>query len=102
MENTEPPQRFVWIFNNGATFPGGVFEDLDIAKAWIARHSLTGTLTRYPVNVGAYDYIIEKGWFKPKRPDQQTQEFIGGSSSAYFEHYHFENGRGQVADGDPI
>jgi len=91
-DNTDTPLRFVWIFNNGATFPGGVFEDLEDAKTWIARHGLSGTLTRYPVGVGVYDWVIKKGWFQPKRPDQKTQGFIGGFSSAYLEHYHFENG----------
>lgn len=84
---------FVWVFNGeGSAFPGGVFHLCETATAWIARHKLTGCLTKYPVDIGSYDWAVEKGFFKPKREDQKSPRFIGSFSNASVEHYHFEEG----------
>src|SRR5207249_882841 len=51
----------VWIFTGvKGYFPGGVFTERDVAESWISKNRLTGTLTLYPVNVGAYEWAIEK------------------------------------------
>ncbi|WP_395736540.1 hypothetical protein [Prosthecobacter sp.] len=82
---------FVWIFNGAkGRFPGGVFRLRDQAESWIAEHSLTGVLTRYPVDVGSYDWAVKNGHIKPK--DEHDSNFIGSFSSASFEHHHYENG----------
>jgi hypothetical protein len=89
-----PVIESVWVFSGeGGKFPGGVFLSLDAAEAWIAKHGLTGVLTLYPLDVGAYDWAIAKGIFEPKNDHQRTPSFIGKFSSAGQDHYHFENGK---------
>ena len=83
----------MWVFNGAsATFPSGVFSSREKAEAWIQLHGLTGVLTRYPIDIGVYEWTIEVGAFKPKRDDQTTPQFIQRFSSASQEHYHYENG----------
>ena len=84
----------VWVFNGGGTFPAGVFTTRENAEAWIARHRLTGTLTKYPLDVGLYEWALERGAFKPKRPDQSGPAFVARFSSASLEHYHYTDGDG--------
>jgi hypothetical protein len=83
---------YVWIFNGGGQFPAGAFSTQGHAENWIAEHKLTGTLTRYPLDVGVYQWAIASGAFKIKRPDQELPRFIGRFSSAGLEHYHYEDG----------
>jgi len=82
----------VWVFNGGGTFPAGVFTTRERAEAWIADRRLSGTLTKYPVDVSVYDWAIAAGLFRPARPDQSAPEFVGRFSSASQEHYHFADG----------
>jgi hypothetical protein len=83
----------IWVFlANGASMPSGVFEDQDLAKKWIKKHSLSGLLTEYPVDVGIYDWAIGKGLFRPKYPSQESAGFVGKFTSAYLKHSHYENG----------
>jgi hypothetical protein len=85
----------VWVFTGeggGHGFPSGVFIDLQAAERWIRRHSLSGTLTAYPLNTGVYDWVIERGSFRPSKPHQTAPAFIGKFTSAYMQHYHYENG----------
>ena len=65
----------VWVFtgerskpSTNATFPGGVFSDLHLAEEWIAKHALSGVLTMYRLDVGAYDWALASGAFEPKKP----------------------------------
>jgi hypothetical protein len=83
--------EFVWIFNGGGAFPSGVFSTRDNAEQWIAANHLSGTLTRYPLDQGAYQWAVAAGHFKPKNPRHDTPEFIGRFASGA-EHYHYENG----------
>lgn len=83
---------FVWVFNGSrATFPCAVFTSREIAEAWITRNNVQGTLTKYPLDVGAYDFAIQNGWFTPKRDDQRSPEFIQRFTSASQEHYHYDS-----------
>lgn len=83
-----------WVFNAArSNFPGGVFSTLNAAEVWIQTHGLTGTLTRYPLDQGAYDWAITRGYFTASKPEHRSPEFIGGFSAASQEHYHYENGR---------
>lgn len=83
----------VWVFNGeNARFPSGVFVSRALAEAWVSLHHLTGMLTRYPLNVGVYDWAVQNAFFTPKRPEQASPAFIGGFSSASLEHVHFEDG----------
>ncbi len=83
----------VWVFNGGSDLPSAVFTSRELAETWIARHGLTGVLTRYPLDVGLYEWAIDCGAFVPTRPDQSEPRFIGRFSSANLEHYHYEAGQ---------
>lgn len=93
----DEPDSFIWVFTVAKRhFPGGIFTGREIADAWIAKNRLTGTLTRYPVDVGAYEWAINKGMFRPLKPHESEPEFIGGFSDAGMEHYHYEDGERQT------
>lgn len=80
----------VWVFNGGRSgFPSAVFLDRPSAEDWIRKYGLHGTLTKYPLNCGVYDWVIEKGLFTSNRASQETPAFIANFSSAYMEHYHY-------------
>ncbi len=84
----------VWIFSGPkAQFPSGVFTGREAAERWIQQHRLSGTLTAYPVDVGACDWAVAGGLFAPKRDNQRSPEFIQRFTSASQEHYHYEDGR---------
>jgi hypothetical protein len=85
-------ESLVWVFNGSGRFPSAVFRALEDAEKWIAANRLTGTLTAYPLDTGAYDWAVSKGYFTPKRDDQKGPEFIGAFSSASQEHYHYTDG----------
>ncbi len=85
---------FVWVFNGSGSFPGGVFTTRDLAEAWIRKYGLKGTLTAYPLDVGVYDWVIEKSYFTPKHAYQTAPEFIGQFSSACQQHYHYSGETG--------
>lgn len=85
--------RSVWVFNGeGSRFPSGIFALRDSAEIWIRQHQLTGILTEYPLDIGVYEWAIQNGVFRPKRPDQQSSKFVGGFTSAHMAHVHFEAG----------
>ena len=89
--------EWVWIFVGAqAAFPGGVFCELEAAEAWILKHQLSGTLSRYPVDDGVYDYSLRRGWFAPRTDQQRSSNFIERFSSASLEHYHYERGMRDV------
>ena len=84
--------HFVWVFNGGGVFPSGVFSTREKAEAWIVRYELTGCLTNNPLDVGAYDWAVAEGRFKPMREYQKAPRFIGRFAYGN-EHYHYEAGR---------
>ena len=87
-------QNEVWVFNGAnARFPSGVFSQREKAEEWIAENGLTGVLTKYPLDVGVYDWAVQKGFFQPKKAKHNSTEFIQGFSSAHQEHYHYEDGK---------
>ena len=100
MTSVAPGERsWIWIFNGAkGTFPSGVFGEQTRADAWIRLHKLTGTLTRYPVDIGVYDWAIAEGFFIPRRDAQRTSDFIGRFSTASQEHYHYEEGHCRALD----
>lgn len=88
-----PPSKRSWIFvGEGATLPSGVFSMKQLAHDWIAQHGLSGLLTAYPVDDGLIEWATEKGFFKPKDPSHSSAKFVQCFTSAYLEHYHYENG----------
>jgi len=90
--------NYIWIFSGaGGKFPGGVFSELSKAENWIQENSLSGVLTKYPINQGVFEWAIEnqahslsQEKLEEKRSDPK---FIGSFTSASQEHYHYENGK---------
>ncbi len=70
---------------------GGVFSTKENAQAWIATHGLSGLLTRYPLDMGSYDWAIQQGHFMPQREDQTAPKFIQRFVESSV-HYHYEEG----------
>jgi hypothetical protein len=89
----------VWVFTAARSspsdttpmFPGGVFSSLYTAEEWIKRHALSGTVTLYRLDVGAYDWAVANGHFKSSKPHHETSEFIGRFSGGDV-HHHYEDG----------
>ena len=84
----ESATAFVWVFNGGGKFPSGIFSTREKAEKWINTHGLSGILTKYPVDEGAWDWAIREGYWRPKRDDQKTPSFIQRFSCGH-EHYHY-------------
>jgi len=85
----------VWVFNgSGATFPSGVFRSLEAAQSWIRGRLLSGTLTWYPLDVGAYDWAVAAGHFVPKREAHSKADFVETFTSGAQVHHHYERGKG--------
>lgn len=86
--------QVVWVFTAPkAGFPSAVFSDRDRAEEWIMKHSLEGTLTAYPLDIGVFEWAVERGFFQPKPEKVIDSTFVGRFSSASQEHYHYEHGR---------
>lgn len=89
----------VWVFTGARsspsdttpTFPAGVFSSVATAEAWIKQHGLSGTLTMYRMDVGAYDWAVANGYFTPSKPHHQTSDFIGRFAGGDI-HFHYETG----------
>ena len=74
------PLEAVWVFNgSGSHFPSGVFTTAEKAEAWIQKRSLSGTLTLYHVDEGAYDWSIRNALFTstPINEIWPTQRKVG-------------------------
>ena len=92
------PERAVWIFNVAQrNFPGGVFTTPERADQWIAAHRLTGVLTAYPLDQGAFDWALSHDVtnLRDELLEQKCRDpaFVGGFSTASQEYYHYEDGR---------
>jgi len=88
--------KWAWIFQGeGARVCSAAFSSQKRAEDWIRMHSLTGTLRRFPIDISVYDYAIEEGFFKPTTQDKKSGAFMQSFTSAYLEHYHYENGKSE-------
>jgi hypothetical protein len=76
----------------GARFASGVFDDKTTALAWIARHDLTGLLTKHEVGDGCYDLAIREGRFHNTQPHHGTPAHVAGFSPGP-DHVHVRDGR---------
>jgi hypothetical protein len=92
---SDAPERpsTVWVFVGERNGVGGVFSRVDIAKRWIATHGLSGILTEYPLDIGAYDWAISSSAFKPSKPEHSYPGFIGSFASSKMNHMHFDEGK---------
>lgn len=83
----------VWVFHGQAgRSVGGVFSDLETAERWIEGHSLTGLLTEYPLNEGAFDFALRMGRIRPPFANAATAGTIGAFCS-HLDHHHYEDGK---------
>ncbi|HEY4289738.1 MAG TPA: hypothetical protein VGN00_21705 [Puia sp.] len=98
--------EYLFLFNSAgdSKFCGGVFSTREKAEQWILRYKLSGILTKYPLDMGVYDWAIENHKFNPKKEIHFQPDFIGGFSSATQEHYHYESGNclDEEIDNSPV
>jgi len=93
MNKTNIPEH-VWVFNgDNSRFASGVFSSIEKAEEWIAAHKLSGILTKYPLDMGVYEWTIQEGLFSVKKEEHKEPGFIGKFSSGSQEHFHYENGK---------
>jgi hypothetical protein len=85
----------IWVFQSPSKgrFSGGLFRSKEHAEAWIETNRLSGVLTLYPLDVGVYEWAIDRGLFTPKKPHESSPDFIGGFTTASQPHDHYEDGR---------
>lgn len=84
----------IWIFNGeNGRFPSAIFDSKKKALVWIEKESLSGTLTKYPINFPIYDWAISNRFFSPKSTLQCGAKTKANFNSAYLEHYHFQDGK---------
>jgi hypothetical protein len=84
---------WIWVFEgDGSTGCQALFTDKEKAEEYIAQYSLSGLLQKTPVNKSIYDWVVEQGWFTPKKEHHKTSTFVQTFTSAYLEHYHYEDG----------
>ncbi len=85
--------EWVWVFHGeGASFSSAAFDSKELAEEWIIRYGVSGVLTKMPVNMSIYDWVVVNEYFSPKYPSQKSPEFIQRFSSAYLEHFHYVSG----------
>lgn len=85
--------EWVWVFHGeNAHFSSAVFSEKHLADAWVRKASVSGVLTKMPVDMGVYDWVVENGYFTPRNPSQKSPDFVQKFSSAYLEHVHYQNG----------
>lgn len=71
-----------------SSFPSGVFSSTEMAVAWIAEHQLSGVLTRYAIDVPAFEYSLYLKSVSSKDQDGRFRQVWSGGEV----HSHFENG----------
>src|SRR5579863_5951730 len=87
------PLQEVWVFNGiKSQFPSGVFTTTEKAEEWIHKHGLSGTLTLYHVDEGAYDWSIRNALFTPHKTHHFQPDFIGRFAGGQ-QHFHYEDGK---------
>jgi hypothetical protein len=85
--------EWVWVFHgDGGNSCSAIFSDRSKAEVYIKKYALSGLLEKMPIDKSVYDLVIETGRFKPKKDSQSSSIFIQSFSSAYLEHYHYDNG----------
>ena len=87
-------EKKIYVFmGKGANFPAGTFNNKENAIEWIEKYALSGVLSEYPIDVGLYDWAIEKGYFDVKKDYQKESKFVEKFTCASINHFHFEEGK---------
>lgn len=82
----------LWVFMGvGGNHPCGVFSSKEKAQAWISKWKVCGTLTAYPLDKSLYEWAVKYGHFTPSLPHHSEPAFVQKFSSAYAEHYHYDD-----------
>lgn len=85
--------KTVWVFNGErSSLPAGVFSSRNLGDEWICNHCLSGTLSEFPLDQGAYDHAIQRNLFCPRKAHESQPEFISDFSPR-LSHYHYKDGR---------
>jgi hypothetical protein len=84
----DPQRSWVWLFFGG-TEVGGAFSSRERAEEWIAAHELSGTLTRHPLDNGAWDYVSSGIGRSIDSPDRTE---IANYVSTSQDRYHYRRG----------
>ena len=51
--------EWVWVFHGeGASFSSAAFDSKELAEDWIIRYEVSGVLTKMPVNMSIYDWVV--------------------------------------------
>jgi hypothetical protein len=83
----------VWVIvGEQGKCTSGVFSDLDSAEQWISLHSLTGLLSQYPLNEGAFDWAVKTERIKRSFAETATPGMIG-SFCSYLNYYHYKDSK---------
>ncbi|MDR6923723.1 hypothetical protein [Chryseobacterium sp. 2987] len=86
--------NYIYVFiGKNSGFPSGIFTTLEKALEWIKKYSLSGILNKYPVDIGLYDWAVQKDFFTVENEYQKGSEFVQRFTCASMEHLHFENGK---------
>ena len=84
---------YMWVVQGSrASFPSAIFSSKEKAVQWIEKYKISGMLSKYPIDISIYDWTIMKGFFKPKRDDQTTPDFIQSFSTVYIEDSQYVDG----------
>ncbi|MDR2905176.1 MAG: hypothetical protein LBU73_04400 [Helicobacteraceae bacterium] len=71
--------KWIWIFQGeNATSCTAVFTEKEKAELWIFKHSLSGSLTRMPVNKSVYDWAIELDFLYLKKNIKKWEVLFNG------------------------
>jgi hypothetical protein len=71
-----------------STFPSAVFSTKELAESWIATHCLSGVLTRYAIDIPAFEYSQANGTVSPIDSDGRYRQVWSGGEV----HMHFTDG----------
>ena len=86
-------EQTVWIFHGeGARHAAGVFRSEADALDWVARHSVSGIVTEYPVGDGCYDVAVRQGSFVPSKPHHGEPAHVAAFSPGWTRHVHIVEG----------
>jgi hypothetical protein len=83
----------VWVFmGERGAYPMAIWSSLDEAHKYIHDELLSGSLTRYEVDVPVYQWAINSGKFKPTKDQHRSLKFRQTFNNQYQEHYNFRDG----------
>lgn len=81
---------YIWIIQSSENLNViGCFIQKSEAERYIIEHKLQCILTKYPVNMTVYDWVIKEDFWQPRNDLQKNSKFREKFTSAYLEHEHY-------------